>query len=222
MKIIVKSLLFISLIYSIVYYLVIEDYLIEKVKERYSILFEHASEIEPIDYYADSEDSYAPIYTEEDQAMLEEMGRYISQGTEPFHTIWLLSLVLSFFFFAKYGKEFVQNPFYLRFLFALYLSLALFGLIHNFTQFRFIIFFMILYFLFKRLKRNKSTESNITYILVYIAIAILFNPLIQFHFGKDIWLFIDLFTIVIVLIEPFLNKTYFNKESKVENVEDFR
>jgi hypothetical protein len=219
LKTIIKSLLFISLIYSIVYYLVIQDYLIEKVKERYSILFEHASEIEPNDYYMDGEDSYAPIYTESDQAMLDEMGRYISQGTEPFHTIWNISLFLSFLFFAKYGKEFVQNPFYLRFLFALYLSLAVFGLIHNFTQFRFIIFIMILYFLFKQLKRNKIAEFNISYILVYIGISILFNPFIQFHFGKDIWLFIDLFTIVIVLIEPFLFKTYFNKESNVESAE---
>jgi hypothetical protein len=218
-KTIFKSLLFISLLYSIFYLLVIDDYITEKVHNKYSMLFEKASEIEPIDYYVDGEDSYAPIYTVEDQAIIDEADNYLKQAEEPFYTLWYISIFISMYTLATYGKELTQNPFYLRLAFASYISFTFFGIIYNFITFRFIVFSMILYFLlklFKLTKLNKSKESSTIYIFAYIAIAILFNPFIQFHFGRDTWLFIDLFTIVIVLIEPFLLKTYFNHEEEIE------
>jgi hypothetical protein len=168
------------------------------------------NEIEPINTQPDTE----PIYSEEDQVLIDEANSYIEEATQPFYTLAIITSHISFYSLLMYGKEFLRNPIYIRLTFAIYISFSLFELITNFVTCRYIVFLSIIYFLYKLLKQNNLKDSKIIYIFTYVAFAILFNPFIQFHFIRDTWLFIDLFILVITALEPFLIKP------SLQNIED--
>lgn len=93
-----------SLVYSIVYKLQIEDSIIEDVNEEYSELYEEVRNIEHIDVQQDMDDSYVPVFSSEDQQLLDEYDSIVNEALGIYSILFYISLMafsLLFFYYLE-------------------------------------------------------------------------------------------------------------------------
>lgn len=100
------GLLAATLVYSIMYKVVLEDLLIENVKEDNIELFDDVSNIEPIGSQMDMDDTLVPVFNDEDQELLDEADYLIYEGTGIYYELFFFSLILCFglmfYFLARF------------------------------------------------------------------------------------------------------------------------
>lgn len=100
------GLLVVALVYSVMYKVVLEDLLIENVKEDNVELFDKVSNIEAIGVQTDMDDMPVPEFNDEDQELLDEADKLIYEETgiyyETFFFSLILCLVLFFYFLSKF------------------------------------------------------------------------------------------------------------------------
>ncbi len=70
-----------------------------------------------------------------------------------------------------------------------------------FSLLRLIVFFTNAYLAWLALK-----SKNLFWVWVYGLIVIVFNPIIPVHFGRDIWIIVDIFTAFLLIISIFIFK----------------
>jgi len=90
------GLLAATLVYSVLYKVVLEDLLIENVKEDNIELFDEVSNIEPIGVQMDADDTAVPEFNDEDSELLDEADNLIYEGTGIYYGIFFFSLILCF------------------------------------------------------------------------------------------------------------------------------
>lgn len=93
------------------------------------------------------------------------------------------------------------------------LLLALFNLPYGYYTFLRIIIFSIACYTIIVLYRLEKTIMS----LIFVIIAVLFNPIIPVYLERDIWAIIDIITAIVFLISFFTNHLSIRKNRKKEN-----
>lgn len=92
---------------------------------------------------------------------------------------------------------------YLKIILAILLLLCLFNMPYGYYQFvRFIGMVVFGILAYKANENNNSTEM-----MVYIALAILFQPLIKISLGRTLWNIVDVIVVIGLLVSLRKNKT---------------
>jgi hypothetical protein len=58
----------------------------------------------------------------------------------------------------------------------------------------------------------KSSQKNQAWFIIWLASAILINPIFKISLGREIWIIIDIIWTVLLIISIFINKTKSKKE----------
>ena len=103
---ILLGLLAVTLVYSVLYKVVLEDLLIENVKEDNIELFDEVSNIEPIGVQMDADDTAVPEFNDEDQELIDKADYLIYEATGGYYEAFFFSLILFFgllfYFLARF------------------------------------------------------------------------------------------------------------------------
>lgn len=86
-----------TFVYSLIYKIQIEDSIIEDVNEEYSELYEQVINVEHIDVYQDMDDTYVPVFSSEDQKILDEYDKLVDEALGIYFILDYFSIVLFLF-----------------------------------------------------------------------------------------------------------------------------